>query len=78
MKRRVRFAGWLFQRSWLARAAFLLTVWPFVYIADRWQGVEPPASFRRGWQWVRDGEFDYDPAIRTSDTPATVRRPDSR
>lgn len=73
MKGRVKFAGWLFKRSRTARTLFVVAVWPPVYIADRLGGDEPP-SWRRGMQWARDGKYANEPTIRTSDTPAVVRR----
>lgn len=78
VKRRVRIAGRLFQRSRLARTLFVIAVWPPAYIADRLRGHEPP-SWRRGMEWARNGEVVHPPTIPTSDTPAVVRRrPDTR
>lgn len=73
MKPRVKFAGWLFERSRIARTLFVLAVWPPVYLADRIRGHEPP-SWRRGMEWARNGEYVHEPTIPTSDTPAVVRR----
>lgn len=73
MKRRVRFALWLFERSRVARTLFVAAVWLPHYIADRIRGDEP-LSWSRGMQWARDGEYADPPTIPTSDTPARVRR----
>lgn len=53
---RVRWATWLFARSRTARFVFLAAVFPFVYLADRAKGVDPPASWPTGMRWVRTCE----------------------
>jgi len=73
MNRRLRFAIWLFARSRTARTLFVITTWLPVYIADRIRGHEPP-SWRRAMEWARDGKYIDEPTIRTSTTPARVRR----
>lgn len=39
-----------------ARFIAAVVLWPFVHIADRWHGVDPPARFRDGLEWARAGE----------------------
>lgn len=56
MKRRVRFALWLFERSRIARLLFVLAAWPFVYAADRWRGYDPPSRLRDGLAWAKRGD----------------------
>jgi hypothetical protein len=55
VKRSTRVAFWLFERSRVARTVFILAVWPFTYVADRWRRVDPPSSLRTGLDWARDG-----------------------
>ncbi|MEU5946295.1 hypothetical protein ABZ793_12125 [Micromonospora sp. NPDC047465] len=80
MKRRVKLAKRLFDRSRAARTLFVLTVWPPLHLADRvrgaiegWRDVDA-ASWRAGLDWARTGDADHLPTIPTSDTPAVVRR----
>jgi hypothetical protein len=54
-RRSVRIARRLFAYR-LPRYVFALAVWPFVAIADRWQGVDPPAQLRTGLHWARTGQ----------------------
>jgi hypothetical protein len=53
-RRSVRIARRLFAyRS--PRFVFVLATFPFVAIADRIQGVDPPARLRTGLRWARTG-----------------------
>ncbi|MEU0078413.1 hypothetical protein ABZY58_11000 [Micromonospora tulbaghiae] len=80
MKRRVKFAKRLFERSRTARTLFVITVWPPLHLADRirgavegWRDVDA-ASWRAGLDWARDGDANRLPTIPTSDTPAVIGR----
>lgn len=55
MKRRVRFTFWLFDRSRTARLLFASATWPFVYVADRWRGYDPPARLSDALDWAKRG-----------------------
>jgi hypothetical protein len=54
------------------RYVLVAVLWPPVYLHDRLTGVNPPASFRRGWAWAQ-GEIE--PTIRIADQPVRVIRP---
>jgi hypothetical protein len=58
VKRSTRVAFWLFERSRAARTVFILAVWPFTYVADRWHRVDPPSSLRTGLDWAKGGAED--------------------
>jgi hypothetical protein len=36
----------------VVRVLFAVLGWPFVYVADRMRGLDPPASFRSGLSWA--------------------------
>jgi hypothetical protein len=55
----VNLAHWLFDRSRLARTAFVLGTWPIVYVTDRWGRygrIDPPARLRDGLAWAKRGD----------------------
>jgi hypothetical protein len=71
---RVRAATRLFARSRTARCLFAAAIFPFVYVVDRLRGDDPPARWSTAMRWVRTGEDQRGPTIRTADKPAVVRR----
>ncbi|MEU7170204.1 hypothetical protein ABZ949_01780 [Micromonospora tulbaghiae] len=68
MKRRVRFAKRLFERSRIARTVFMLAALPAVSIADWVRGVDAP-NWRRGMQWARDGKYAHEQDHKTVTEP---------
>lgn len=68
--------GGFITRHRTARYVFVLTVWPFVAIADRARRIRPPAALARGLHWARTGEDPSAPKPRPA--PARVTTPAER